>query len=90
MICMIFQKNRGNEDGGGIEALPVLLGIGNSVGGMTMTNADKIRSMTDDELADFLFSYVEPCLLCAWKGAGCANGDCEDGRLAWLREKWEG
>jgi hypothetical protein len=54
-----------------------------------MTNADKIRNMTDEELADFLFSYVEPCLLCAWKGTVCSQGDCEDGRLAWLRKEQE-
>jgi hypothetical protein len=56
----------------------------------TMTNADKIRGMTDKELADFLFSYVEPCFLCAYKEQGtCApvDKDCSDGRLMWLKKE---
>ena len=31
-----------------------------------------------------------PCFLCAWKGTVCSQGDCEDGRLAWLRQEREG
>ena len=56
-----------------------------------MTNADKIRGMTDEELADWIMRYVEPCALCAYhKSAGdCSpppqNGDCESGRLEWLK-----
>jgi len=51
-----------------------------------MTNADAIRGMTDKQLAEFLFDYVEPCRLCAWRYTGCSEGDCIDGRMAWLRQ----
>lgn len=54
-----------------------------------MTNAERIRKATDEELAAFLDDYVEPCLLCAWRKC-CNDGDCEEGRLAWLRQEWEG
>lgn len=59
----------------------------------TMSNADKIRGMTDEELADWIMRYVEPCALCAYhKSAGdCSpppqNGDCESGRLEWLKQE---
>ena len=53
-----------------------------------MTNADCIRAMTDEQLADFLFDYVEPCHLCAFKKT-CSEESCEAGRLAWLREQCE-
>lgn len=55
-----------------------------------MTNADAIRDMTDEELAELLYAFVEPCFLCAWKGTVCTQGDCEQGRLAWLRQEKEG
>jgi len=56
-----------------------------------VTNAERIRKATDEELADFLFSYVEPCFLCAWiKECDKHPGGCEEGRLAWLRQEWEG
>ena len=55
-----------------------------------MTNAEKIRRMTDEELADFLMCYVEPCNLCAWrKECDKHDGGCEDGRLAWLQKECE-
>lgn len=53
-----------------------------------MTNADVMRKMTDEQLAAFLDDYVEPCHLCAWRKC-CNDADCEEGRLAWLREQWE-
>lgn len=37
-----------------------------------MTNADKIRSMSDKELYLFLSNwFVLPCQLCRWWNAGC-------------------
>jgi hypothetical protein len=58
----------------------------------TMTNADKIRSMNDEQLADWIMRYVEPCALCAYYkcGEGCSpppNTDCETGRLEWLKQE---
>ena len=38
-----------------------------------MTNADKIRSMTDEELKEFLCSYEHDCGYCRFGGSwGCA------------------
>ena len=54
-----------------------------------MTNAERIRKATDEELAAFLNDYVEPCMLCAWRKT-CSDDECEKGRLAWLQEEWEG
>lgn len=55
-----------------------------------MTNAERIRRMTDEELADFLMCYVDPCKLCAWrKECGQHDGGCENGRLAWLQKECE-
>jgi hypothetical protein len=56
-----------------------------------MTNADKIRSMDDKQLADWIFRYVEPCSLCAYHYRNeCAPVDssCEDGRLLWLKQEY--
>ena len=54
-----------------------------------MTNADKIRSMTDEQLADWIMRYVEPCSLCIYHRNGCApvGSGCEDGRLLWLKQE---
>jgi hypothetical protein len=60
-----------------------------------MTNADKIRGMNDEQLADWIMRYVEPCRLCAYHTTrgGCAgsiNDGCESGRLAWLQREVKG
>lgn len=56
-----------------------------------MTNADKIRGMTDEELADWIMMRVEPCKLCAYcKRGSCdapQNKGCEMGRLEWLKQE---
>ena len=51
-----------------------------------MTNADRIRKMTDEELVDFLFSeyYCPP-----GKEAGvCYGGPCDECRLKWLQKEY--
>ena len=56
-----------------------------------MTNADKIRDMTDEELAEFLLRYIacdKDEVLCnpeEYKHSGKCNGKCIKNRLAWLR-----
>ena len=53
----------------------------------TLTNADRIRAMTDEELADFV------SLCCGWTCAECpvgkeCNGDeCFSTWLDWLKEE---
>lgn len=51
-----------------------------------MTNAEKVRSMTDEELADIVFGerYCPPELYCY----DCnADTDCKTCRLRWLQEE---
>lgn len=48
-----------------------------------MTNGDKIRGMTNSELADFLGLK---CCACIYNGDddACGGHKCKDGVLAWL------
>lgn len=48
-----------------------------------MTEADKIRSMTDEQLADFL-GYECPFCINSSTNGGVCNLDCEAGVLSWL------
>lgn len=58
-----------------------------------MTNADKIRGMTDGELADLLIRYEEgACHFCQYhKGPGVCippiNEGCKTGLLEWLKQE---
>ena len=56
------------------------------------TNADRIRSMTDQELAVFLSRDLkEPCDYCqlaVFEGA-CTETLCEDAMMKWLRQPAE-
>ena len=59
------------------------------------TNADAIRNMTDEELADFLVkvntAYAEPCMV---SGGDCkhenTDKDCKDCFLEWLQAEAKG
>ena len=53
-----------------------------------MTNADRIRNMTDEELRDFIDRVGEvTCeLACAYDVNKC-GGMCKDGILQWLKEE---
>ena len=56
------------------------------------TNADRIRSMTDEELAEFFEKLEVVCDMCVFD-VGClnvANGKCKDGLLKWLQSEVEG
>ena len=49
------------------------------------TNADRIRSMTDEELAEVLRD--SQCNTCAWQGNDCDYADeCKAERLEWLKQ----
>ena len=55
-----------------------------------MTNADRIRQMTDEELAEFLdkdASYT--CLICARRDAkdSCVDYVCKNVVLEWLKQE---
>lgn len=65
-----------------------------------ITNADRIRAMSDDELAEFL-TYIDPtnCQDCAFSHGWCCKPDrddysnfekCEEGRKRWLKQPAEG
>ena len=52
-----------------------------------ITNADRIRQMTDEELAKTMRS----CNFCAYLDKGCQhNGTCTQGFLEWLKQEVTG
>ena len=56
----------------------------------TMTNGDRIRSMTDEELAEIISSLgnCDTCYL--YLNRGCnINTSCKDAVLEWLRKETE-
>ena len=53
------------------------------------TNADRIRAMSDEELADFLGEY-RFCDICdEWCEACTYHGDCDKRLLDWLKQPAE-
>ena len=51
-----------------------------------MTNADRIRQMTDEELAEFLAKLKTECYLCPVND--CKRvGKCSDSFLGWLKQE---
>ena len=53
-----------------------------------MTNADRIRNMNDEELAEFLVkvnSTIQNCMIVDCKCEGVPNRDCKDCFLEWLQ-----
>ena len=55
------------------------------------TNADRIRAMSDEELAECLFSYVERfvCRAKRERNEGCSEYGCKDCVLEWLQQPAE-
>lgn len=61
------------------------------------TNADRIRSMTDEELAEFLLkvqnAYAEPCMtgdgVCKWEDYPTHDKGCKDCFKEWLQQETE-
>ena len=52
-----------------------------------MTNADHIRSMTDEELAEF-FARKSPCAYyCNYVARSCSGIGCKQGILEWLKSE---
>ena len=58
-----------------------------------MTNADRIRNLTDEELAEFLVkvntAYAQPCMIsggdCKWEDYPTRDKGCKDCFLEWLQ-----
>lgn len=48
-----------------------------------MTNADRIRQMTVEELADVMQGQ---CACCAYQLTGCTEKECKDGAYEWLKQ----
>ena len=51
-----------------------------------MTNGERLRQMTDNELAAFL---IDSCIVCAWYRVECEkhNKNCERGIIDWLKQE---
>ena len=50
-----------------------------------MTNADRIRAMTDEELADIIDS--DWCSILCIDGVSFCNADCHTKILEWLKQE---
>lgn len=48
------------------------------------TNADRVRQMTDEELADIMQGQ---CACCAYQLTGCTEKECKDGAYEWLKQE---
>lgn len=53
------------------------------------TNADRIRAMTDEELAEFLQKNRGGCKALTTKSYVCDNTDCKACWLDWLKQEVE-
>ncbi len=50
-----------------------------------MTNGDKIRQMSNEELAEFIRDKVSNCYCCAYDDMnGCATHGCKEGIKSYL------
>ena len=54
-----------------------------------MTNADRIRQMTDEELADFLLETRAICKLCKKRDEVCGGAyhECFEGIEEWIKQE---
>ena len=55
-----------------------------------MTNADRIRSMTDEELAEFISKYFSCEYECAVRDKCGSDWDCKRATIDWLQSEVEG
>lgn len=56
-----------------------------------MTNADKIRKMSNGELAELMTDNLDVVCMCDYDPARCKNYvDCRDCWMAWLGEEADG
>ena len=63
--------------------------FGNEITMPTQTNADRIRAMSDEELAAFLYA-CEFCDICEEGCEDCRyNGECKRRLVEWLKQPVE-
>ncbi len=55
-------------------------------GSKPKTNGDRIRHMTDEELAEIV-RFVLDCEDCTFHGGSGCSGDCYAGAILWLRQE---
>lgn len=54
---------------------------------VTQTNADRIRAMTDEEMADWLYEYAGSSPNCDRARIAVDNKNCADCWLDWLKQE---
>ena len=60
---------------------------GESMPKQKISNGDRIRQMTDEELARFFQNYEEGgCFMCA-REIGSCDYECDNGRMEWLKQE---
>ena len=53
-----------------------------------MTNGDRIRQMTDEEMADAMRTSKEHmCRACTFRNKYCTSDDCRKGYLEWIKKE---
>ena len=52
-----------------------------------MTNYERIKNMSIDEMARFLCSNEQPCKRCAFKNKPCLCSDAIEVHLKWLEDE---
>lgn len=56
-----------------------------------MTNADKIRNMTDEELATWLiYGESDNCECCDYEFKNCEGENCYRSMIRWLKQQAKG
>ena len=53
-----------------------------------LTNGDKVRAMSDEELINLYFGSCDE--VCLYDGNQCTDAMCREGMLAWLRKEANG
>jgi hypothetical protein len=67
-----------------------IITVNNTTEQKKQTNADHIRSMSDEELAEFLVEHHRnPCKFClgCWTIRKRAKGGCKEGLMQWLKSE---
>ena len=64
-----------------------LRGIGAEITAQPKTNADRIRQMTDEELAESIGLACKRCAYCAGNKCTGQDKECAEGNLKWLKQE---